>query len=191
METIAVVLASVREGRKGAAFAHWIHGLLAERDGVHAELIDLKDWPLPAYTYPVHATAAEQFYAKDSIQARWAERMRPFDGFIFVTPEYNRGYPGHLKTALDHLYQVWNKKPVAFVAYGGFSGGSRVVEQLKQVAIELQMVPLRDDVNISMIGLVTDERGYPTAELWQKKAKALLDSLLYWTRLLKRERAPM
>lgn len=189
MENIAVVLVSVREGRKGAAFAEWIHGLLAQREGVRAELIDLKDWPLPAYTYPVHATAAEQHYEKDSIQARWAERIRAFDGFIFVTPEYNRGYPGHLKTALDHLYQAWNKKPIAFVGYGGFSGGSRVIEQLKQVSIELQMVPSRDDVSINLIGLATDERGFPSAELWQKRAKGLLDSLLYWTRLLKPERA--
>lgn len=188
MATIGVILVSVREGRKGAAFAHWIHDLLAAREGVRAELIDLKDWLLPAYTYPVHATGAEQSYAPGSLQARWAERIRGLDGFIVVTPEYNRGYPGHLKTALDSLYQAWNRKPVAFVGYGGFSAGSRVIEQLKSVCIELQMVPLRDDVNLGMIGLATDERGYPSAELFQKKAKALLDSLLYWTRLLKRER---
>jgi hypothetical protein len=56
------------------------------------------------------------------------------------------------------------------------------------VTLELQMIPLREDVNVSMIGLAVDERGFPTAEIWQKRTKALLDSLLYWTRLLKRER---
>jgi len=189
MVTVGVILVSVREGRKGAAFAQWIHGLLAQREDVRAELIDLKDWPLPAYSYPVLATAAEQSYEAGSLQARWAERIRSLDGFIVVTPEYNRGYPGHLKTALDHLYPAWNRKPMAFVAYGGFAAGARAVEQLKQVVVELQIVPVREDVSIGLIGLALDERGFPSAELFQKKAKALLDSLLYWTRLLASERA--
>ena len=78
---------------------------------------------------------------------------------------------------------------MAFVAYGGFAAGARAVEQLKQVVVELQIVPVREDVSIGLIGLAVDERGFPSAELFQKKAKALLDSLLYWTRLLASERA--
>lgn len=189
MDSIGVIVVSVRQGRKGAAFAQWIHGLLAEREGVRAELIDLEDWPLPSYSYPVHATAAEKTYAEGSLQARWAQTIRALDGFIVVTPEYNRGYPGHLKTALDHLYQAWNGKPMAFVSYGGVAAGARAVEQLKQVASELQLVPLREDVSIGLIGLTLDERGFPSGEPRLKKANAMLDALVRWTRLLKSERS--
>ena len=59
------------------------------------------------------------------------------DGFIVITPEYNHGYPAVLKSALDALYAEWVRKPIAFVSYGGWSGGVRAVEQLRLVAIEL------------------------------------------------------
>jgi NAD(P)H-dependent FMN reductase len=185
MAAIGVILASVREVRRGEAFAKWLLELAQSHANLDAELVDLRDWPLPAYTYGVLPTAAEKLYVDGSLQSRWAERIRGFDGFIVVTPEYNRGYPGQLKHALDALYQAWNYKPVAWLAYGGAAGGSRAASQLAQVAVELKMVPLREEVCINLIGLAVDAQGYPTAELYTKKAQLLLTELGYWTQVLK------
>jgi NAD(P)H-dependent FMN reductase len=192
MESIGVVLASMREGRRGEAFAKWIHGILAEREGVAASLIDLKDWLLPPYTSAQHPLVADKTLSDDSPVGRWSKLVRGFDGFVVVTPEYNTGYPGQLKNAFDHVNAPWNYKPIGFVSYGGVSSGTRAVQQLRQVAIELRMVPIRDEVPLTLIGLATDERGFPTAELYVKRANAMADELVWWTRLLKdgRERHP-
>jgi NAD(P)H-dependent FMN reductase len=192
MQSIGVIVASVREGRRGEAFARWIAEQAGAREDTEVKVLDLRDWPLPAFGYGVHATGAERLYVDGSLQWRWAERIHSLDGFIVVTPEYNRGYPGQLKNALDALYQAWNYKPVAFVTYGGFAAGTRASNQLAQVALELKMVPVRDEVNLSLIGLAVDGRGFPSAELYAKKAQALVSELAFWTDLLKtgRERRP-
>jgi NAD(P)H-dependent FMN reductase len=191
METklrIGVILASIREGRKGEAFAHWVLGLLSNRTALEPVLIDLKDWPLPHYTAPELVPAAEKKYAEDSIQRRWAERISSLDAFVIVTPEYNRGYSGVLKNALDTIYAPWNYKPAMFVGYGGFAAGARAVELLHHVAIELRMVPIRDDVNLKTIGMSVDGRGWPTDELYRKKAEGGIDELVWLTSVLQKGR---
>jgi NAD(P)H-dependent FMN reductase len=187
--SIGVILASVREGRRGEAYAKWIYSLLSERPEIQVEFIDLKEWPLPAYGYRDSPLVIEKIYEPGSLPSRWAEKIRALDGFVIVTPEYTHSYPGSLKNAIDHLYFAWNYKPVAFVSYGGFAAGARAVEQLRLVAIELRMAPVRDEVNLGLIGITLDDRGWPTAELYQKRAAAMIDELLWWTRITQEGRA--
>jgi NAD(P)H-dependent FMN reductase len=93
-----------------------------------------------------------------------------------------------LKDAFDHVYTEWNHKAMAFVSYGGFAGGARAVEQLRQVAIELRMVPARDEVNLSLVGFAGDARGWPTDPMSHKRAAAALDDLIWWTKVTKEGR---
>jgi len=189
---VGVILASVREGRRGEAFAWWIHGLLAERPGVAAELIDLKERPLAAYVSKDTPNAAEKGYASGSLEGRWRDEIAALDAFVIVTPEYNHGYPGQLKNALDAVYAPWGHKPVAFVSYGGFASGARAAEQLRLVAVELRMVPIRDEVNVRLVGYAADEQGNPADPIYARKAKAMIDDLLWWARVTQdgRERHP-
>jgi NAD(P)H-dependent FMN reductase len=186
---IGVVLASVREGRRGEAFARWIHGLVAERSEVEAELLDLRDWPLPPYAHRDTTPVAEKAYAEGSLERRWSDRIAAQDAFLVVTPEYNHSFPGALKNALDALYAPWGYKPIAFASYGGFAAGARAVEQLRLIAVELRMVPIRDEVNVRLVGYTADERGHPADPLYARKAKAAIDDLLWWARVLKEGRA--
>lgn len=189
---IGVILASVREERRGEAFAGWIRDLLSERPGVEAEILDLGEWALPAYAYRQSPATAEKSFPEGSLARRWADRIASLHGFAIVTPEYNHGYPGSLKNALDHAYAPWNYKPVAFVSYGGLAAGARAVEQLRQVAVELRMVPVRDEVNLRLIGFAADDRGRPADEIYRKRAAAMIDELLWWARVAAegRERHP-
>lgn len=189
---IGVILASVREGRKGEAFARWFHGLLAERPGVSAELLDLREWALPPYADRDVALVAEKGYAADSLEGRWRDTIAALDAVAIVTPEYNHGYPGQLKNALDALYAPWNHKPLALVTYGGIASGARAAEQLRLVAVELRMVPVRDEVNVRLVGYAADDRGNPADPLYAKRAKATIDDLLWWARVTRegRERHP-
>ena len=186
---IGVILASIREGRRGEAFAKWITALLAARPEARTELLDLREWTLPSYTSASNATAAEQEFTPGTIEHRWLERIRSLDGFIFVSPEYNRGYPGHLKNAIDLLYTAWNYKPAAFVSYGGSANGALAAQQLVTVTAELRMVPVRDQVNIRLIGLDTTPEGWPAGEFYAKRAATMLNELLWWTGVLKEARS--
>jgi NAD(P)H-dependent FMN reductase len=184
---LGVILASTRRGRRGEAYAHWILELIRARDGVEVELLDLRDHPLPAYEHEQSPTKMEASYS-DQAQRAWSEKIRELDGFVIVTPEYNHGYPGQLKNAIDHVHVGWFYKPVGFVSYGGTAGGARAVEQLRNVAVEVRMVPVRGEVNLALIGLATDEQGRPTDSLYAKRAAAMIDQLLWWARAAKRAR---
>src|SRR3989449_7422825 len=80
---------------------------------------------------------------------KWAARIEPFDGFVFVTPEYNHGISGAMKNAIDFLFREWNDKAAGFVSYGG-AGGARAVEQLRLVLAEVQIATVRNQVLLSM-----------------------------------------
>ncbi len=143
---ILVILGSTREGRYGEKPARWILDQLNQAPGIDAELVDLRDWPMPFFNEavaPSWTTAAP----KDPLIAAWAKKIGAADGFVIVSPEYNRGYAAVLKNALDWLYREWNQKPVAFVSYGGV-GGARAVEQLRLVSVELKMAPTRAAVHL-------------------------------------------
>jgi hypothetical protein len=93
----------------------------------------MQPWPAVVDVPAGPASGAVAAEARD-----WANRVDNADGFIFITPEYNHGYPAPLKNAIDHLYREWGHKPAAIVSYGGLAGGYRAAEQLRQVLVELK-----------------------------------------------------
>src|SRR5690606_14476488 len=132
---IGIIIGSTREGRFGDKPARWISGIAAKRTDMQFELIDLRDYPLPFFEEqmsPVYAPT------QHPVAQRWAARLATLDGFIVVTPEYNHGASAVLKNALDYAYKEFNRKPIAFVGYGGV-GAARSVEHLRMVAVDLQM----------------------------------------------------
>ncbi len=119
---------------------------LSKRADLTVELLDLRDHPLPNFDQPRSPVGAPREYANDAI-ARWGHTVDEADGFVVVTPEYNHGYPASLKNAIDHVFAELNRKPIMFVGYGNV-GGARVIEQLRLVAVELEMAPLRHAIHI-------------------------------------------
>jgi NAD(P)H-dependent FMN reductase len=112
---IQIILGSTREGRFGDRVATRFYGLAAKRENLVAELIDLRDWPLPCFNEP--SSPITGHYAPEA--RAWAAKMAEGDSYVFVTPEYNFGYPAVLKNALDHIYHEWNNKPVPSLAMAG------------------------------------------------------------------------
>ena len=183
---IQIILGSTRQGRAGETVARWFADVAASRVDLNTELVDLRDWPLPFFDEPI--PPMRQLGEDDRIQA-WAAKVRRADGYVFVTPEYNHGYPAVLKNALDHLFYEWNDKPVGFVGYGGQSGGIRAVQQLRQVVIELAMVPMRQQVILPKVYTAFDEAGNITDPNLHRSARAVLDELVPWAELLQTRRA--
>ncbi|MFI9507802.1 NAD(P)H-dependent oxidoreductase [Nocardia sp. NPDC052566] len=180
MTRIAIILGSTRPNRKGPQIAQWVLDSAAQRGDAEFELIDLRDHPLPHLDEPTPPMFGPS--ADERVRA-WAERIAPFDGFVFVTPEYNGGAPGVLKNAIDHLFTEWTDKAVGFVSYG-VSGGVRSVVQLRTVCGTLGMADVGYQVAIS---LLTDFENHATFIPRDHHAAALgktLDQLIAWSTAL-------
>jgi NAD(P)H-dependent FMN reductase len=190
---IAVVLGSTREGRYGDKPAHWITARLNEHAELAAELIDLRDWPLPFFDARIApARVTDGKYGNDTAD-RFAATIAAYDGFVIVAAEYNHGYTAVLKNALDWTFREWSRKPVTFVGYGGV-GGARAVEQLRQVAIEMEMAPIRRAVHLSievMRATMTHSAPAPREAFAGSEAAATLmvDELVWWAHALRSARA--
>jgi NAD(P)H-dependent FMN reductase len=181
---VGIVLSTTRAGRFGDQPAAWIRDLAAARGDLDVEVIDLRDFPLPFFDEPSSLLAAPP---RNEVARRWARKLAELDGFIFVTAEYNHGVPAVLKNALDYAYHEFNRKPAAFVGYGGV-GAARAVEQLRLIAIELQMAPTRSGVHIGgadFIGMLMQGKTFADMPHLVPSAVAMLDELVWWTHALK------
>lgn len=173
---IQIIIGTTRPGRFSQKAADWIYVLAQKRKDIDSELVDLRDYPLPFYNESLSPKALQGKYDKESVK-KWAEKISQADGYIIVTGEYNHGYPAVLKNALDYIYFPWNNKPVGFISYGTV-GGARSVEQLRQVAIELVMTPIRESINIPF----SVYRSFGSFEPWNDQAKLFLDQLTSYTK---------
>lgn len=143
---IKIILGSIRENRFGERPAKWIMDELKNWEGAEAELLDLKDYPMPLFNLYTSPGMLNMKYPDETVQ-KWSDKVKDADAYIIVSPEYNHGYSSVLKNALDWLKPEWVKKPVGFVSYGS-AGGARAIEQLRAVAIELSMVPIQRSIHI-------------------------------------------
>lgn len=168
---LAIILGSNRENRFGGVVGAWFRKQAEQRDDMIVDYIDIAEVDLPL-SLPAEQPPGLKAYVK---------RIEEADAFVIVTPEYNHGYPASVKQAIDVAWKEWNAKPVAFVSYGGMSGGARAVEQLRQVFPEVHATTIRDTV--CFIGGPWggfDEDGEPKDTAAANAAKTLLDGLAWW-----------
>ncbi len=176
MPQLHVILASTRPGRAGEPIADWFAARARAHGGFDVDLVDLADVGLPFFDEPAHPRLRR--YEHDHTKA-WSARIDAADAFVFVTAEYNHGYPATLKNAIDFLHTEWQYKPLGFVTYGGVAAGTRAQQQLKQVAGALKMWPLTEAVNIPFHTQFIDEDGAVQAnEVMENAADAMLDELV-------------
>lgn len=187
---IAIIIGSTRDVRYGGNPAQWVFEAAKKRDDIEVELLDLRDFALPFF----NEKASNAWVPTENDEGRrWQKKVGSFDGYIFVTPEYNRSIPAALKNALDFAYPEWNRKPAAIVGYGSV-GGARAVEHLRTIAIELQMAPTRTGVHIQGADFMATSSGKKQLgeiEHLQKNLKAMLDELAWWAFALKSAREEM
>ena len=166
MVRIAIVVGSTRPGRKAEPVARWVFEHAQRHGKAEYELVDIKDYDLPLLDEPVPPSQGK--YEKPHT-LRWAAKIAGFDGFVFVSPEYNHGIPGALKNAIDFLYAEWNDKAAGFVSYGS-AMGVRAVEQLRLVMGELKVADVRAQV---MLSLATDFENYQAFKPHERHGKTL------------------
>lgn len=178
---IAVIYGSTREGRFCDKVAEWaIRELAGARPEYSVDVIDPATLNLP--DRHLDDSSADVVSLRD--------RIEKAEAFLIVTPEYNHSYPAALKFLIDSVSQQWQAKPVAFISYGGISGGLRAVEHLRHVFAELHAVTIRDTVSFAQVWTQFDEAGklrHPDAA--NRSLSILLARLKWWATALSQARA--
>jgi len=177
---IAIIVGSTRPGRNAEVVANWVHAHAAQRTDATFELVDIAEYNLPLLDEPFPPAMGK--YTKPHTLA-WAAKIASFDGFVFVTPEYNHSTPAGLKNAIDFLNSEWRNKAAGFVGYGSV-GGTRAVEHLRLIMGELQVADVRAQVALS---LFTDWENFSKFNPGPQHASSLstmFDQVVAWSRAL-------
>ena len=153
---VQIIVGSTRPGAIGSSIGQWLYDLSTKIEtDLEFELIDLADWNLPMYDEPAPPKAGnyQHQHSKD-----WSKKIDEAAAYIFVTPEYNDGYPASLKNAIDYLYNEWTEKPAAILSYG-FRSGKTAAAQLRQVLNKIGMRVADGEINIQLKSDLYNEKG--------------------------------
>jgi len=178
MIQLKLITASTREGRKGPIISAWLLELLKQYQDIEVEHLDLKVVNLPFMDEPHHPRLAK--YTHEHTK-RWSRKIAAADAFIFVTPEYNYGFPATLKNAIDYLFQEWQYKPVGLVSYGGIAAGTRCIQLLKPVLSALKMVAVTESVTIPFFTkYINEDERFVSDESLDRAAYAMMAEIIKW-----------
>lgn len=186
---IAIIISTTRQTRFGHKPAEWLQKFAASRKDIETEIIDLRDFPMPFFD---EVASNAWVPTKNPIGQAWQKKIAEFDGYIFVTAEYNRSIPAALKNALDYAYLEWNRKPAAYMGYGSV-GAARAIEQLRLISVELQMAPTRTGVHIQgadFMALQKGEKTFDDLAYLPQNTTTMLDEIVWWAKALKTARQP-
>jgi NAD(P)H-dependent FMN reductase len=189
---IQVITGTTRPGRFSDRVKDWVLGYLAANaPDLDIELVDLRDHPLPFFSGAGSPARAPREYATPEV-ARFGQTLDRADGYLVLTGEYNHGYPAVLKNAMDWTFVEWRRKPIAFVGWGNV-GGARAVEQLREVAVEFELAPLRHAVHV-LPDVLLPARAAAPGDLsafapLEPRLKLAVDDLTWWAAALAEARA--
>jgi NAD(P)H-dependent FMN reductase len=188
MTKIAVVVGSTREGRQTEKLAKWVAKQL--KASAEVEVLDLRDYPMPFLNEAISPRYNPE-RKPDAQTKKWLDKIAEFDGYAFVTPEYNRSTSAVLKNAIDVLdYQIENK-PVALVGHG-LSGGAQAIANLRMALPGVGAVTVPQALFFTdRVGEAIDEHGVLDADLeaqpygHQANLKTQAETLVWYAEALK------
>jgi NAD(P)H-dependent FMN reductase len=185
---IAIVIGSIRPNRFGDKPAQWLLDHAKARTDIEAEIVDLKDYDLPMFDSP----ASDAWMPASNPEViRWQNKLKEFDGYIFIVAEYNHSITGALKNAIDQAYTPFVKKAAGFLGYGSV-GGARAIEHLRGIMVELQAMPVRHAIHIGGSDFVPMMMGQKTWDETKGKfdmfVPDLLENVIWWTNATKAAR---
>ncbi len=186
---LQLLVGSTREGRAADRVLPWLVDRIERHGAFDLEVLDLRDWDLPLFQETA-ATLGDGYSTADV--RRWNETIAGGDAYLFLTPEYNHSTSGVLKNAIDTVFASYGfrNKPAGFVGYSaGLVGGARAVEHLAHIAIEAEMVPLRNAVLLAQVHQGFDGGVQPGDPASDWALTVLLDDLEWWGAALNSARA--
>jgi NAD(P)H-dependent FMN reductase len=189
MLKVGLIIGSTRPNRFADTPARWLVDGASVRSDLRLTVLDLRDFELPFFSEPASPAYTQGIFTRPEAEA-WRQRIGEFDAFVATVAEYNHGPTAVLKNAFDSAFLEWQRKPIAFVGYGGV-GAARAIETLRGVVIELQMAPIRQEVNIAMepyLGIVQNGRSLNDYDYLVQSRTAMFNDLVWWGEALKTAR---
>jgi NAD(P)H-dependent FMN reductase len=189
MVTVGMIVGSTRPNRFADTPLRWLVEGASARPDLRLTVLDLRGFRLPFFNEAAPPSYTGGAYSEPAAEA-WRKRIGEFDAFVAVVAEYNHGPTAVLKNAFDSAFLEWQRKPIAFVGYGGV-GAARAIETLRGVVIELQMAPIRQEVNIAMepyLGIVQNGRSLNDYDYLVQSRAAMFDHLVWWGEALRAAR---
>lgn len=185
---IGIVLSTTRTGRFADTIAAWVLEHVGAHQDLQFEVVDLRDYPLPFFD---EAKSPLWEPPTNAVAQRWAKKIAGFDGYVFVTAEYNHGVPGVLKNAIDYVAHELAQKPATYVGYGGV-GAARAIEQLRLINIEQRMAPLKSAVHIGggdFVDVLLHGKSLADKPHLLPGVRTMVEELAWWTHALRQARS--
>ena len=178
---LPIILGTPRKDRVSERVARWMYSKIRERNEIETQFFDVRDFDLPRDHY---GTEIGHLFPE------WRDAIVRADGLVIVTPEYNHGYPGALKSVLDLLLKEYIHKAVAFVGVSaGPWGGTRVIEACVPMVRELGLAVTFTDLNFPQAASKFDETGNLLDNAYEKRVQGFLDELVWMSKTLRWGRA--
>ncbi len=181
---VPIIVGSIREGRNTPRLGRFLHAKLEADERVDTQLLDLRDYDLPLMKERLR-------FLENPPEAlvAFAEPIARCDALMIVSPEYNKGYPGVLKNAIDYLGPEYKRKPIGIATHSvGFMGGAVCLQALRAVMLNLGAVPIPAGMNVPHINKAFDEEGKALDDAYHDRAERFIDELVWYAEALKRQR---
>ena len=182
MVKIGIITGSTRDSRVNVQVAEWVKSIADERTDAEFELVDIKDYNLPRYNESVPAIMNQDYQTPEA--RVWSERINKLDGFVFVTPEYNKGITSGLKDAIDYLYVEWNNKAAGIVSYGSTLGVT-AANNLRLILTVPKVATVGTHPAFSLFTDFEEMRTFKPAPFHQETVHTMLDEVVSWSAALK------
>lgn len=182
MIKIGIITGSTRDSRVNIQVAEWVKSIADKRMDAEFELVDIKDYNLPRYNESVPAIMTQDYATPEAHP--WSKKISEFDGFVFVTPEYNKSITSGLKDAIDYLYVEWNNKAAGIVSYGS-SLGVTAANNLRLILTVPAVATVRTQPALSLFTDFENMSIFKPAPFHEETVQTMLNEVVAWSTGLK------
>jgi NAD(P)H-dependent FMN reductase len=182
MVKIGIITGSTRDSRVNIQVAEWVKSIADKRTDAEFELVDIKDYNLPRYNEPVPAIMTQDYKAPEAHP--WSKKISELDGFVFITPEYNKAVTSGLKDAIDYLYVEWNNKAAGIVSYGS-SLGVTAANNLRLILTVPAVATVRTQPALSLFTDFENMTIFKPAPFHEENVQTMLNEVVAWSTGLK------
>lgn len=182
MVKIGIITGSTRDARVNIQVAEWVKSIADQRTDAEFELVDIKDYNLPRYNESIPAIMTQDYQTPEA--KVWSKKISELDGFVFVTPEYNKAITSGLKDAIDYLYVEWNHKAAGIVSYGS-SLGITAANNLRLILTVPKVATVGTQPGLSLFTDFEEMRTFKPAPFHQDTVQKMLDEVVSWSAALR------
>lgn len=179
---IGIMTGSTRDSRVNIQVAEWVKSIADQRTDVEFELVDIKDYNLPKFNEPIPAIMSQDYQAPEA--KIWSEKINELDGFVFVTPEYNKAVTSGLKDAIDYLYVEWNNKAAGIVSYGSTLGVT-AANNLRLILTVPKVATVGTQPALSLFTDFEEMSTFKPAPFHEETVQTMLNEVVAWSTALK------